>query len=66
MLMMKGSGGSTAIEFTSIEQPVIFKSSKGEVAYADAGGTIHANRPGKAKLTAKINGETISITVTVQ
>lgn len=58
--------GSSTIEFSSIEQPVIFKSSKGETAYVDADGTIHANRPGKAKLTCKINGKTITINVTVQ
>ncbi len=60
------SGGSTVIEIASIDQPVIFKSSKGERAYVDADGTIHANRPGKAKLTAKVNGKMITIIVTVQ
>ncbi len=59
-------GASSLIEFTSVNQTVIFKSSKGEVAYADADGTIIANKPGKAKLTAKVNGKTITITVTVQ
>ncbi len=54
------------IDFASINQPVIFKSSKGETAYVDAAGTIHANRPGKAKLTTKINGKTITISVTVE
>ncbi len=58
--------GSSKIEFVSINQSVIFKSSKGETAYVDADGIIHANRPGKAKLTTKINGKTITITVTVQ
>ncbi|MBQ9866525.1 MAG: hypothetical protein IJM34_05840 [Lachnospiraceae bacterium] len=29
-------------------------------------GTIHANKSGKAKLTCKINGKTITINVTVQ
>ncbi len=52
--------------FSSVEQTVMFKSSKGETAYVDAAGTIHTNRPGKAKLTAKINGKTIIITVTVE
>lgn len=59
-------GGSKMIEFASINQPVIFKSNKGETAYVDATGMIRTNRPGKAKLTAKVNGKTITITVTVQ
>ena len=59
-------GTTTKIELASIDQPVIFKSNKGEVAYVDADGTIVTNRAGKAKLTAKINGKTITITVTVQ
>ena len=60
------SGGSTVIEFASIDQPVIFKSSNGDVAYADADGTIYAHKAGKAKLTAKVNGKTITIHVVVQ
>ncbi len=60
------SGASAAIEFASVNQTVIFRSSKGETAYVDTDGTIVANRPGKAKLTAKVNGKTITITVTVQ
>ncbi len=60
------SGASTAIEFVSVDQPVVFKSSKGDRAYVDEDGVIHANVSGKAKLTAKVNGKTITITVTVQ
>ena len=59
-------GGSAKIEFTAIDQPVVFKSNNGETAYVDADGTIKANKAGKAKLTAKINGKTVTITVTVQ
>ncbi|MCR5250208.1 MAG: leucine-rich repeat protein [Lachnospiraceae bacterium] len=59
------SGGSTTIEFASIAQSVIFKSSKGEIAYVDADGVVHANKPGKAKLTTKINGKTVTINVIV-
>ncbi len=60
------SGATTDIEFASVVQPVIFKSNKGEVAYVDADGTIVTNRKGTAKLTAKVNGKTITITVKVQ
>ena len=40
------------------------KSSKGEVAYWDDDAIV-AQMPGKAKLTAKVNGKTITINVTV-
>ena len=59
------SGDMTKIAYSSIDQSVVFKSSKGEAAYVDADGTLHANRPGKAKLTAKINGKAVRIVVTV-
>ncbi len=59
-------GEEAKIAFKSIAQPVIFKSNKGETAYVCADGTIKANRSGKAKLTAKVNGKTITINVIVK
>lgn len=59
-------GESAQIVFNKIFQgPVIFKSSKGEIAYADENGKIHAQNVGKSKLTVKINGKTVTIKVTV-
>ncbi len=53
-----------------VEQLVTFKSSKGIVAYADyndAGKlTVYAQSKGKCKLSTKINGKTITITVNVK
>ena len=59
-------GEEVPIEFASINQPVVFKISKGDVAYVDENGVIKANRLGKVKLTTKINNKTIMITVTVR
>ncbi len=49
----------------AVYQSVAFKSSKPAVAYVDECGVLHAIGSGKTKLTAKINGKTISITVNV-
>ncbi len=57
---------SEKIGLTAVEQDVYFKSSKSSVAYMDAEGVIHARSKGKAKLSAKVNGRTISISVTVK
>ena len=59
-------GEALSIEFKSMIQPVFFKSNKSEIAYDNGTGTIVANKTGKAKLTTKINGKTITITVTVE
>lgn len=58
------AGESIPIEFAYVDQDVVFKSNKGEIAYND-NGEIVANKPGKAKLTAKVNGKSITINVTV-
>ncbi len=47
-------------------QEITYKSSKGMVAFVDENGILHARSKGKTKLTAKINGKTITINVTVQ
>ena len=59
------------IEFNSLgfDDPirqVVFKSSKPAVAFVDEQGRIIAVGKGKTKLTSKINGKSISITVTVK
>ena len=45
---------------------IVFTGKKSSVAYMDAEGVIHARSKGKAKLTAKVNGKTVSIKVTVK
>ncbi len=57
-------GESIPIEFTYVDQDIVFKSNKGEIAFCDKG-EIVVNKPGKAKLTAKVNGKTITISVIV-
>ncbi|MBR3525391.1 MAG: hypothetical protein IKO11_06050, partial [Lachnospiraceae bacterium] len=59
-------GETKTVSLTAVEQDVFFKSSKSSVAYMDVEGVIHARSKGKAKLTAKINGQTITIKVTVK
>lgn len=59
-------GESTDITMPGVYQDVIFKSSKPEVAFIDEEGHVVANSTGSAKLTAKIDGKTVTITVKVQ
>ena len=63
-------GAILPVRFTSnsscaVYQPVVFKSNKAAVAYADEKGMIHAVSNGKAKLTTVINKKTITLTVIV-
>ena len=60
------AGETKKIEFAGLIQPVIFKSSKGEVAFADEYGIIRAQKAGKSKLTAKINKKSVTINVIVE
>ncbi len=65
------AGSAVALKFVkdaghAVYQPVVYKSSKPEVAYADERGIIHAKGKGKAKITFKINGRTYSINVVVK
>ena len=59
------AGQKIKIKFKNVEQTVMFKSNKGEVAYVNEAGEICAQKPGVAKLTGKINGKTVTIKVTV-
>ena len=43
-----------------------FKSNKNSIAYVDADGMIHARTKGKAKITGKVNGKAVTITVKVE
>ena len=49
----------------SVEQDVIFKTSKPDVAFIDEYGSVRARSKGTCKFTAKIDGKTITINVTV-
>lgn len=58
-------GTATDISLPGVKQDVVFKSSKPDVAFIDENGHIEARSKGKAKLTTKINGKTITILVVV-
>ena len=59
------AGESTTISLPGVEQDVIFKSSKPDSAFIDEDGNVYARSAGKSKFTAKLNGKTITISVTV-
>ena len=60
------AGQKLTLSYTDIDQPVIYKSSKPETAFIDEKGNIEARSIGKCKFTAKVNGKTITISVTVK
>ncbi len=60
------AGTKAEISCTGIYQDVIFKSSKPDTAFMDEDGVIYARAAGKAKFTAKVNGQTITINVVVK
>lgn len=64
-LKMK-AGETKEIRFANVHQPVLFKSSKPQVAYETGSGVIKAKKKGKTKLTTKINGKTVTINVVVE
>lgn len=64
--LVLGVGEVTKLKFKSMDQPVIFRSGKGAVAYADEKLNITPQTSGKCKLTAKINGKTVTISVKVE
>ncbi|MCR5249053.1 MAG: InlB B-repeat-containing protein, partial [Lachnospiraceae bacterium] len=58
-------GTAADIALPGVQQDVVFKSSKPDVAFVDEEGHIVARSKGTGKLTTKINGKTITITVRV-
>ena len=59
-------GEDTCINLNdSVEQAVIFKSSKPDIAFIDEYGSVRARSKGSCKFTTKIDGKTITINVTV-
>ncbi len=50
----------------SMEQAVVFKSNKPDIAFIDEDGYVYARSKGKAKFTTRINGKTITVTVNVK
>ena len=59
-------GVSIPLEFASMDQPVFFRSGNGAVAYVDEELRLNPQEHGKCKLTAKINGKTVTISVVVE
>ena len=60
------AGQRLRLEYLDMDQPVIYKNNKPDIAFIDENGTIEARKIGKAKFTAKINGERISISIYVR
>ena len=58
-------GKEVTLSCASMDQPVVFKSTKPDIAFVDENGNVKARSKGKGKFTAKINGKTITITVKV-
>ncbi len=63
--IMIPKGKEVTLSFASMDQPVVFKSTKPDIAFVDENGNVEARSKGKGKFTAKINGKTITITVKV-
>lgn len=59
-------GDVRKIEYAYVDQAVIYKSNKPEVAIIDEYGNLIARKAGKATLTTTINGKKIKITVNVK
>ena len=53
----------TKLSFEGVTQPVVFKSSKPEVAVIDENLNVEIRGRGRTKFTAKVNGKTVTITV---
>ncbi len=64
-------GKTCCIRCAGVAEPVLLKSNKNDIVFADESGTVYARKtdkngkPGKAKLTTKISGRTYAIQVEV-
>ena len=58
-------GDSVFLKEKHIYQSVLFRSNKNNIAFVDESGVLVARNNGKAKLTSKINGKKITLSVTV-
>ena len=56
----------TKLSFEGVTQPVVFKSSKPEVAVIDENLNVEIRGRGRTKFTAKVNGKNVTITVNVK
>ncbi|MBR5421390.1 MAG: Ig-like domain-containing protein [Lachnospiraceae bacterium] len=54
------------LNFAYVQQDLLFKSSKPDIAFANENGVIEARAAGKSKITTKINGKTVTVTVIVK
>nr|MCR5206291.1 Ig-like domain-containing protein [Lachnospiraceae bacterium] len=59
-------GQVIAYGFSSLDQPTVFKSSKATVAFDTGRNQFKAVAKGKAKLTMKINGTTVTVNIEVK
>lgn len=57
------AGDTYSVSLTDVYQDVVFTSNKPTVAFVDEAGNISVRDAGKAKLTAKVNGTSITINI---
>ncbi len=60
------AGEAYRIRMKNVYQTINYSSSKKSVAFVDENGFVYARKPGKANITAKINGKTYKISVKVE
>ncbi len=56
----------TSIGLKNVDHPVNYSSNKKNIAFVDENGMIYGRKKGKAKISALVNGQKISVKVTVQ
>lgn len=58
-------GETKELMLAAVFQPIAFKSNKSDVAFMSADGKLYGRSKGKANITAKVNGKTVKLKVTV-
>lgn len=59
-------GDSIKLDLNTKYQTPLYTCSKADIAFVNDGGYLHAKGKGKAKITTKINGKTLTINVVVE
>ncbi len=60
------AGESTELAFASVEQAVVFRSTKPDSAFIDENGKVDARTAGNSKFIARADGKTVTISVVVE
>ncbi len=59
-------GAMKQFKINNVYQTLNYKSNKPKVAFVDENGYVYARKTGKAVISAKVNGKTYKITITVK